>query len=76
MLARRFSAQRRTKICMSKPNIPAPPPPPQELKTPDTMSATRSTRKKGGFGGGTMLTGPTGVSSGSLNTGGTTLLGG
>mgnify|MGYP000882153329 CR=1 FL=1 len=64
---------------MSAPDIPAPappPPPPQEAKTPDTLSAQRSKRKNAGFGGGTMLTGPTGVSSGSLNTGGTTLLGG
>ena len=63
-------------MCMSKPSIPAPPPPPQGVKTPDTISAVRSTRKQQGFGGGTMLTGPSGVASGSLNTGGTTLLGG
>lgn len=63
-------------MCLSKPSIPAPAPPPQEVKTPDTISAIRSTRKNQGFGGGTMLTGPSGVSAGSLTTGGTTLLGG
>lgn len=60
----------------STPDIPAPPPPPQESKAPDTLSAQRSKRKQGGMGGGTMLTGPTGVASGSLNTAGNTLLGG
>lgn len=40
------------------------------------MNTTRAARKQAGFGSGTMLTGPTGVQGGSLNTGGTTLLGG
>jgi hypothetical protein len=60
----------------SAPDIPAPPPPPQEQKAPDTLSTQRTKRKAAGFGGGTMLTGPSGVASGSLNTGGATLLGG
>lgn len=63
-------------MCLSKPNIPAPPPPPQDVKMPDTISAIRSSRNKGGFGNGTLLTGPSGVATGTLNTAGTTLLGG
>lgn len=61
-------------MCMSSPNIPPPPPPPQEVKAPDNMAARRKTRPAGGMG--TMLTGPSGVSSGALSTGGTSLLGG
>jgi hypothetical protein len=61
-------------MCMSSPNIPPPPPPPQEAKAPDSMAARRKTRPAGGMG--TMLTGPSGVSSGALSTGGTSLLGG
>ena len=61
-------------MCMSSPSIPPPPPPPQEAKAPDTMAARRKTRPAGGMG--TMLTGPSGVSSGALSTGGTSLLGG
>jgi hypothetical protein len=38
------------------------------------MAARRKTRPAGGMG--TMLTGPSGVSSGALSTGGTSLLGG
>lgn len=61
-------------MCMSSPSIPPPPPPPQEAKAPDSMAARRKTRPAGGMG--TMLTGPSGVSSGALSTGGTSLLGG
>ena len=61
-------------MCLSKPSIPAPPPPPQEVKAPDNLSGARAKRKPSGMGS-TMLTGPTGVASTSLNTGGTTLLG-
>jgi hypothetical protein len=60
---------------MSKPSIPAPPPPPQEVKAPDSLAGPRGKRKPAGMGG-TMLTGPTGVTTSSLNTGGATLLGG
>lgn len=63
-------------MCMSSPDIPPPPPPPQEAKQPDSMAVRRSQRRAGGMGMGTMLTGPSGVASGALNTGGTTLLGG
>jgi hypothetical protein len=38
--------------------------------------AERRARRASGMGGGTMLTGPSGVASSALNTGGTTLLGG
>lgn len=60
----------------SAPKVPAPPPPPEPQKMPDTISAQRSKRKQGGMGNGTMLTGPSGVAAGALNTGGSTLLGG
>jgi hypothetical protein len=65
-------------VCLSKPNIPAPvaPPPVQETKLPDTLNAKRRTAKAVGMGGGTLLTGPSGIASSALNTGGSTLLGG
>lgn len=52
------------------PDIPTPTAP-QDLKRPDTYRKT--TRK--GVGGATLLTGGSGLGAGSLNTGGTTLLG-
>lgn len=62
-------------MCMSSPDIPAPPPPPQEAKAPDAMSERRKVRKVG-MGGGSLLTGPSGVATSAQNTGGATLLGG
>lgn len=68
-------------MCIGKtpkiPAPPAPPPPPQEAKAPD-MNAVRRKRPgdAGGIPGGTLLTGPTGVDKGMLNTGGGSLLGG
>ena len=62
-------------MCMSTPKIPAPPPPPQEVKQPDTMNQRRKGRPMG-MGGGTLLTGPSGVASSTMSTGGSTLLGG
>lgn len=59
-------------MCISSPKVPDPTPPPQDQKAPDSMS-TRRVRKEGQA---TMLTGPSGVSTGALNTGGNTLLGG
>lgn len=62
---------------MCTPKMPAPPPPPpapQESKAPDSMAARRKVRPMPG--GGTLLTSPSGVASTSLNTGGSTLLGG
>ena len=61
-------------MCLSTPDIPAPPPPPQDAKPADSMAARRNARKPGGLG--TVLTGATGVTAGSMNTGGNTLLGG
>jgi hypothetical protein len=61
-------------MCLSKPAIPEPAPPPQEQKTPDSMNTRRKQTRTPG--GGTLLTGPAGVATGALNTGGSTLLGG
>lgn len=62
-------------MCMSKPDIPPPPPPPQELKQPDSMASRRARRPTGAMGGGSLLTGPAGV-TGGMSTGGNSLLGG
>jgi hypothetical protein len=40
------------------------------------MATRRRQRQAAGMSSGTMLTGPSGVAAGSMNTGGTTLLGG
>ena len=58
----------------SSPKIPAPPPPPQEIKQPDTSNLTdKAKRNRNGIAGGTLLTSPSGVSGAS--TGKATLLG-
>jgi hypothetical protein len=63
-------------MCMSSPDIPPPPPPPQEVKQPDSAALRdRSRRNRSGMAGGSLLTGPSGVSQGALTTGRTTLLG-
>lgn len=62
-------------MCLSSPDIPPPSPPPQESKAPDTTAQRRKQRQTG-MGAGTLLTGPSGIAAGGLNTGGTTLLGG
>lgn len=63
-------------MCLSKPDIPPPPPPPQEIKQPDVARLRDSARRnRSGMVGGSLLTGPSGVSSGALTTGKTTLLG-
>ena len=61
-------------MCMSSPDIPEPKPV-QESKPADTLNA--ASRKRAGMtaGGGTLLTGPSGVLSGSNNLAGGTLLG-
>lgn len=65
-------------MCMSKPKMPAPvalpppPPPPQEAKPAD-VSKLAKRKTPGAMTGGTLLTGPSGVSN--QMTGGT-LLGG
>ena len=61
-------------MCVSSPSMPAPPPPPQEVKQPDSAAMRRKARPAAGAG--TLLTGPSGVANTSLNTGGSTLLGG
>lgn len=60
----------------SSPSIPAPPPPPQDAKEPDSLEARKKAKPVGTGGNGTILTGTSGVASSSLNTGGNTLLGG
>lgn len=62
-------------MCLSKPNIPAPPPPPQEVKQPDSGVMRDSSRRNraGGMAGGSLLTGPSGVTN--ATTGKTSLLG-
>lgn len=67
-------------MCLAKtPNIPPPPPPPpppQEVKQPDSAALrTGARRNRAGMAGGSLLTGPSGVSQGALTTGRTTLLG-
>lgn len=63
-------------MCMSSPDIPPPPPPPQEVKQPDSGALRDSSRRnRAGMVGGSLLTGPSGVSQGALTTGRTTLLG-
>lgn len=58
----------------SSPKIPAPPPPPQEIKQPDTSNLTdKAKRNRTGISGGTLLTGSSGVAS--VPTGQATLLG-
>jgi hypothetical protein len=59
---------------MSTPKMPAAAPPPQDVKQPDTMAQRKKVRPAAGAG--TLLTGPSGVANTSLNTGGSTLLGG
>lgn len=61
-------------MCMSSPDIPAPPPPPQEVKQPDTINtAQRKQNRAGGMTSGTLLTGPSGAAP--APTGRATLLG-
>lgn len=62
-------------MCTS-PNVPTPPPPPQEVKQPDSNNLrTSATRNRASMLGGSLLTGPSGVAQGSLTTGKATLLG-
>lgn len=64
-------------MCLSSPNIPPPPPPPQAVKQPDSMAVSagmKRNRNTSAMGGGSLLTGPTGVMA--APTGKTSLLGG
>lgn len=65
-------------MCMSSPDVPPPPPPVQDIKQPETQALKDSAKRNrsGMAGGGSLLTGPSGVSSSALVTGKTTLLGG
>lgn len=69
-------------MCMSKPKMPAitpPPPPPevQEAKLPDMKAVRRkSSDRSAPIAGGTLLTGPSGVTNNQLPTAGGSLLGG
>lgn len=64
-------------MCMAPkmPAAPEPPPATQEAKPADTMQARRAKRATP-MGGGSLLTGPSGVAQGASNLGGSTLLGG
>ena len=63
-------------MCLSKPDIPPPPPPPQEVKQPNANALRDSARRnRSGMAGGSLLTGPSGVSQSALPTGRTSLLG-
>lgn len=65
-------------MCMSSPDIPAPPPPAQEVKQPETQAlkdSARRNRATAAMGGGSLLTGPSGIAPGGLTTGKTSLLG-
>lgn len=60
---------------MNTPDIPAPPPPVQEIKQPDSAALNdKAKRNRAGIVGGSLLTGPSGVAS--APTGKTSLLGG
>jgi hypothetical protein len=66
-------------MCMpDAPKIPPPAPPPQAVKQPDqvqALDAMKRNRNSSAMGGGSLLTGPSGVSAGAA-TGKTSLLGG
>ena len=64
-------------MCLSSPDIPAPPPPPQAVKQPDSMAVNanmKRNRSSAAMGGGSLLTGSMGVAA--APTGKTSLLGG
>jgi hypothetical protein len=63
-------------MCMKSPKMPDPPPPPQPLKPPDVdMKALARRNRSSGMTGGSLLTGPSGL-TGGMPTGRTSLLGG
>lgn len=62
-------------MCTS-PDVPTPPPPPQEVKQPDSRNLRdNAARNRSAMLGGSLLTGPSGVAQGALTTGKATLLG-
>lgn len=61
-------------MCMSTPDIPAPPPPTQDVKQPDSANLrTSAKRNRGGMAAPSLLTGASGAPA--APTGRTTLLG-
>lgn len=64
-------------MCLSTPKIPEPVQP-QAVKQPDAASLSANARKNrtGGMMGGSLLTGPSGVTNAAASTGKTSLLGG
>ena len=64
-------------MCLSKPNLPTPQTP-QEVKQPDSAALMSNAKKNrtGGMAGGSLLTGPSGVTNAAASTGKTSLLGG
>lgn len=65
-------------MCLS-PDIPKPPAPPAEVKQPDSAALTdkaKRNRQNAAMGGGSLLTGPSGVANAAASTGKTSLLGG
>lgn len=64
-------------MCMA-PKIPEPvaPPATQEAKPADATMQAKRAKRATPMGGGSLLTGPSGVAQGASNLGGSTLLGG
>ena len=62
----------------SSPDIPPPAPPVQDIKQPETQVLKENARRNrsGMAGGSSLLTGPSGIASGAVSTGRTSLLGG
>lgn len=63
-------------MCLSSPDIPPPPPAPQDVKQPEAAVALKKRKPGAGMAGGTLLTSPSGVTQSALTTGAPTLLGG
>ena len=62
-------------MCMSQPDPPKAPDPIQESKTPDFQAQRDARRKRALAGGGTMLTGPSGIENAAASMAKPTLLG-
>lgn len=62
-------------MCMSK--SPSAPPALQQVQQPDFVAMAAARKKAAGMdlGGGTLLTGPSGIANGAMNTAAPTLLG-
>ena len=62
-------------MCMSTPKAPKAPDPIQESKTPDFAAQRDARRKRALAGGGTLLTGPSGIENSAGSMARPTLLG-